>query len=765
MLGELVKDFGAKRAEYARRNKLYDEESVSFNLQASREANGWYVQRANKGTVRMRRPKKIDEILENRFWNILYRFGYSELNKFRPFHITVGKGQNTFEKQVDVFAKDEETVVIAKCISRKIPSRVNLLKDLNEFAELMKPLADTIRKQYGAEFKPKIIWCFVTENVRWSDDDIRRAKEYNIKIIQGLELIYFEEFSKKLGPAARYQFHAEYLEDQKVPAFAGRKVPAVKTKLGGEIAYLFSALAKDVLRIAFVNHRDLRDPSGAPSYQRIMKPSRLKEIGHFLDEGKFFPNTILLNFHRKPIFEQQAKDEVSAVAFGNLILPDRYKSCWIIDGQHRLYGTTYTQAEYDTPLFFIGFDSVSTSEEANIFVEINSKQATVPPTLLSALEGEVKWDSPEPKERLSAISSRAIDLLNTKGGSPLEGKVVSPGITAGTSQPLNLRSIQDRINQSGLVGVVNPKSSEIIPGPCWGNSSEESLRRLVTLLELHFEGVQSANPERWEMGKAGLLCTNFGVGSHIRLVSELINHAVQKDGTSPQEREPHDLYNLIGPLVAPVLSFINQASNIEFENKFKVIFGSSGFHHYFYGLVDFIVEKDPDFSPDGYREFKRLSSDEVTDLADRQVKWIQKVVPTYILENLRIQFGDDYFDRSVPKEIQKVCQAKRIDDEDGEKLPVETYLDWIQLQKIVVQKEVRDSVKEVLSIQLQSEGGGKHFYSSWFDSVNRIRRIVAHPSGRSYKDEDLHVISLVVEHLVNTLPSRYTIGELAPPLA
>jgi len=498
MLGEMVTDFGAKRAEYARRSKAYEEISVPRVQWVSKETEGWYVQRETKNGLRLRRGRPIEEITENRFWNILYRFGYDQLNKGRRFPIQIGKGQSTVDKHVDIFAKDDETIVIARCWSQRLPTKLSLLDDLNDFAELMKPMADAVRLHYGQDYKPKIIWCIVTENIRWSESDLRRAKEYNIKVIQGLELIYFEEFSKKLGPAARYQFHAEYLEDQKVPAFSGRKVPAVKTKLGGKTAYLFSALAKDILRIGFVNHRDLRDPSGAPSYQRIVKPSRLKEIGRFLDGGKFFPNTILLNFHRKPLFEPLAKDEISSVHFGNLVLPDRYKSCWIIDGQHRLYGTTYTQDNYDTPLFFIGFDSVSTSEEANIFVEINSKQATVPPTLLSALEGEVKWDSDDPKERLSAIASRAVDLLNTRGGGALEGKVVSPGITAGTSQPLNVRSIQDRIIQSGLVGVLNPRTGEIAPGPCWSETSEGALRRLVTLLEVHFEEVQAANPERWE---------------------------------------------------------------------------------------------------------------------------------------------------------------------------------------------------------------------------------------------------------------------------
>lgn len=764
MLGQLVKDFGEKRAEYARRSKPYDEETVEAPLRATREADGWTLQRENKSSLRMRRPKRFDEVIENRFWNILYRFGYAELNKGRHFRVVVGKGEDAVEKQVDVFAKDDETIVIAECKACKVPTKRALQKDLNEFAGLMKPMADAIRKHYGDGFKPKIIWCFVTDNIRWSEEDLKRAADHKINVIQGLELIYFEEFSKKLGPAARYQFHAEYLENQKVPALAGRKVPAVKTKLGGKTAYLFSALAKDILRIAFVNHRDLRDPSGAPSYQRIVKPSRLKQIGEFLDEKKFFPNTILLNFHRKPLFEQTAKDEISSVAFGNLVLPDRYKSCWIIDGQHRLYGTTYTTDDYTTPLFFIGFDAVTASEEANIFVEINSKQATVPPTLLSALEGEVKWDSEIPKERLSAIASRAVDLLNTRGGGALEGKVVSPGITAGTSQPLNVRSIQDRINQSGLVGTINPRTGEIVHGPCWDGSSEASLKRLVNLLEVYFEEVRLANPERWEAGKAGLLCTNFGVGSHIRLVSELIDHASKKLGFEPQAAEVHDLYVTLKPYIEPLLSFIRTATDAEFEARFKVIFGSSGFHEYFFSIVDLVVGVAPDFAPKGYSEFKRLSSAEVVDLADRQVKWIQQVVMAYLLDRLRSIYGEAFFDLGVPKEIQKACQAKRIDDEAGEKHTVETYLDWIQLQKIAVQKEVRESVKEVLSIQMQEDAGGKHFYSGWFDSFNRIRRIVAHPGGRSYKDDDLKTLSLIAEHLANTLPHSFIEGEFDPPL-
>lgn len=130
MLGELVGEVGAKRAEYGRRSKIHNEESFEYPLRDAREAEGWVLQRENKTTVRMRKPKAFDEVLENRFWNTLYRFGYSQLNAGRQFRIVVGKGDGATEKQVDVFAMDDETVVVAECKACETPSKRTLLKDL-----------------------------------------------------------------------------------------------------------------------------------------------------------------------------------------------------------------------------------------------------------------------------------------------------------------------------------------------------------------------------------------------------------------------------------------------------------------------------------------------------------------------------------------------------------------------------------------------------------------------------------------------------------
>ncbi len=198
-----------RKAEYAKRRRAYNEETFPYALQAEKEQAGWTVARENKTSVRMRIPKKADEILENRFWNVLYGFGYDELNAGRQFKVSVSKTEPSLSKQIDVFGKDLETVVVAECKTSLERGKKSLQLELSEFAGLQKAIADSVRKHYGGKFNPKIIWFFVTDKIQWIDNDLKRAREFNIHVVQARELLYLEEVSKKLGAAARYQFQAE----------------------------------------------------------------------------------------------------------------------------------------------------------------------------------------------------------------------------------------------------------------------------------------------------------------------------------------------------------------------------------------------------------------------------------------------------------------------------------------------------------------------------------------------------------------------------
>ena len=756
LIGPIATTEGVRKAEYAKRSKAYNEETFPYALQAEKERAGWTVARENKTSVRMRIPKKADEILENRFWNVLYRFGYDDLNVGRQFKVSISKTDPGLTKQIDVFGKDLETAIVAECKTSLELGKKSLQRELGEFAGLQKAIADSVRKHYGENYNPKIIWFFVTDKIRWLDNDLKHAREYNIHVVQARELLYLEEISKKLGQAARYQFHAEFLANQKVPALKNRSLPAVRTKLGGHVAYFFSARPLDILRVAFVNHRDLRDPTGAPSYQRLVNPNRLKEIGQFLDDGGYFPNTILLNFRRKPNFNRSSKDPLAGVQFGEIILPDRYKSCWVIDGQHRLYGTTCTRAmSQDDPLFFIAFEGLSPAEEANTFITVNEKQTKVSKKLLTELDGDLKWDSDDPKEKLSAIASRAVDLLNNKGGNPFESKIVTPGIKGTSDQPLTLPNLQQAIVQSRLLGSVNPRTKDLLPGPCWEKDSERSLVRLVELLSWYFSQLENMAPARWLAGKGGYLCSNFGVYGHVRLLGELLRFVARKENVDPVEAELDELETMLEDYLQPIWVFIREADNETFARRFKVPFGSGGPAQYFFKLAELIHGRYDDFAPEGLEDFIQTVSEGAAQQADRDVRWIQKAVPEFVLQTLKNEFGDQFFEQCVPKEIQKTCQSKRIDDDLAQQLPVEHYLEWLQVRRIVEQRDLRDKFKDTLSIQMPEEKNGRHVYFTWFDRVNEIRRIAAHPAGRQYKEDDIELLRFVVNSLSERLPEDY----------
>ena len=236
-------------------------------------------------------------------------------------------------------------------------------------------IAAAIRKHYAPDFKPKVIWAIVTDKIYWSQEDRKRAAGENISVITERELRYFSELAKHLGPAGRYQFLAHFLQGQKIPQLENRSVPAIRGKLGGRHFYAFVTTPSQLLKIAFVNHRTLNDPRGMPTYQRLISKKRMKEIQGFLEGGGFFPTNIIVNFTTRPKFEIRMKDESAGIHFGTLYFPDKYKSAWVIDGQHRLYGFSNLPDQQETDnILVLAFQQMPTEEEANLFVTINHEQ-------------------------------------------------------------------------------------------------------------------------------------------------------------------------------------------------------------------------------------------------------------------------------------------------------------------------------------------------------------------------------------------------------
>ncbi|MDO9557219.1 MAG: DGQHR domain-containing protein [Coriobacteriia bacterium] len=756
-LTPILSDPARLKREESKRHKLCQETSVPKPLVPEYVEAGWEVAREFKTRTRLRRPWPHEERLENQAWCLFYLLGYPEISSGRSFKVRIErKGAKPLTKQIDVLAKDDETVLVAECKSSSQVGRRSLQKDIEEFANLKGPISKAINEHYGQDPKLKIIWLFVTHNIVWSNPDKERAAGANIHIITERELRYYLQIADHLRSAARYQFLAEFLKNKQIPGMENVRVPAVRGRLGGRNFYSFVSTPRQMLKIAFVNHRSLNDPDGAPSYQRLVSRSRLKQISRFLKGGGYFPTNILVNFPEKCRFERIAKDDDTNVTFGHLYLPSRYRSAWIIDGQHRLYGyAPLSDAELDQNIMVVAFEEMDATEEANLFVTINHEQKSVPKNLLDDLEGELKWGSKRPSERVGAISARLITLLNGDIGEPLYSRVTQQGIPATELTCLTVPELKRGLKRSGLVGSVVMRGKEYQPGPLSDTTDLLTLDRARSALNAYLGQIADANPTLWELGRRGLLCTNTAMQAYLQLLASVIEHMQAEKKLNPRHLEPLQLVSEIGEYIQPVLDWLSGAVENTMSENFKVPFGSGGPPEYYFRLCRLINATHPQFAPPDFPEWLEAKSEQRVEDAEQQLKELNILIQRFIFDRFKGIYGlegDAYWHKGVlDKEIRTRAYKKSLDSADDDRLALENYLDFIEYKKIVENREHWQVFKPVFDIpELDERGLSKNL--KWMERINELRRVQAHPTeSKSYKLDDLDYIAHIHREFLDRL--------------
>lgn len=740
------------RREYRRRNSSWDLVSVKADDVAAYEADGWVVHKRLKFKTKMQKIRSVQERLQNKWWILLYKMGYADMSvgdNFRALHKKRGEGT---ERPVAVFAKDEETVIVSQCRALPVIGSLKLVDEIAGFADSKSDISAAIKSYFGPEFKPKILWFFVTENVIWSAEDKKLAEKNNIKRVTELELPYFSQLTDHLGFAARYQFLAEYLKDQKIPELEGIKVPATRGRLGGETFYTFVITPRQLLRIAFINHRTLADPEGLPTYQRLIQKARLKDIGKFIEKGGYFPNSLLLNFPKSPRFDILQKDVAADVHHGLLYLPSTYKSAWIIDGQHRLYGYANIHKKYlDDKLIVVAFDGLQKVEEANLFVTINHEQKSVPKTLLDDLEGELMWGSEDPAERIGALAARLIQQCAREIGGPFYNRIIAEGMKATEKACLTIPQVKLGLKRSGILGRVIEKNYS--PSLLCASTDSATLARTQKIFNGYFLQVMNADIARWDSGRAGHVCNNEGVQAFTVLLGEIIAHIQKKGAADIRRMDEQEVLELVKPYLVPVLEFIGR-QDAAVDTLLTVPFGSGGPREYLFRITRLIRQAIPDFAPEDYADWEAAQSEDSRAAADQQIQDICKLVQKHIFSVFRRMYGEEknaYWEKGVTNpEMKTGAYGRSMDDDIDTRGPLETYLNFIDLKKIVDKPERWPIFKQVLDIPLgDQKGQAKNV--AWMDKVNQWRRVAAHPGdGRRYKSEDFPLI----ERIWTTLRDR-----------
>lgn len=746
LLSTLLLTRAARQREFARRKNAFVFKSVHPADVPKYEADGWTVQREGTKKVRIKRSKNFDVDLEDRAWCLFYRMGYPELSgpnfKIRYLRQDGTEG----EKQIDVFAKDSETAIVIECKSRETRGRRSLQKDLHETEARQKSFANSIRTHYGRDFKPKIIWIYVTNNIIWSQPDLERAIAINVRVVTENEMQYFDSFIRHMGPAGRFQFLAEFLEDQDIPELGDVKVPATRGTLGKNKFYSFVTTPRRLLKIAFVNHLALNHPDGRPAYQRMVTPSRIKEIGEFIRKGGFFPTNLLINFTEKCRFDLLPNKDNSDpnTKFGWLYLPRKYKSAWVIDGQHRLYGYSRIDEKYwDQNIAVIAFEEMDTRDEADLFVTINHKQKSVPRSVIVSLQSDLKWGSEDPKERLSALCSRLVKALNSDATSPLFQRFAMQGVVGKENQSLTMPEVVNGLNRSGLLGKTILKGV-LTAGPLSGPTDDETTDRARRVLNDYFGKLRDSNPTRWDAARAAYISTNPGIRAHLLLIAEVIRYVQLKEEIEPQLLDEDTLLKHIIRIIQPVFEFVRDAADADIHDKFSRKFGEGGVREYADNLAEIVLVKYKDFGSEDFRDRLAKRLDQRVKQTNEDVIQLSKDITDYVFQVLREKYGTGKGKSGLEAFWEQGVESPKIKSDafgrmaqDGMKNRPEAYVDIVGIKDIVTQRNNWPHFEKEFSIPMKGEAKGKAHYVGWLQKFNEIRRVPGHPStARSYEESD-----------------------------
>ncbi len=747
-------DENSIKAKLRHRKSQYQYKSVKKNELQEHLDNGWEIQRPNKNSFRIKTLKLADKWFEDRVWALFAKMGFSLMNSDRNFRLKYAKDDSIPGKQIDVFAVDDETIFIVECKTSKKRKSKSFQPEINEINGIRGNIIPRLQRAF--EGKKKIVWLFCTENIILSDNDKGRLDEHNIFYLNQDDINYYEQLIDQLGISAKYQLFARIFANQEIPEIKN-KVPAIRGKMGGFTYYSFSIEPDTLLKISYILHRINTSDDTLNTYQRMVKKSRIKQINDFLNgENNFFPNAIIINIDTKRGEKLEfnlahAGDHDSKSKLGLLHLPKRFKSAFVIDGQHRLYGYGNNDYRFTHTIPVIAFENLPSDKQANLFVEINHKQKSVPANLLKSLDAELKWDSPIADDAIRALKSKLAQLLNERDASPLYNRIIIGEEKSTQTRCITLTYVFDYgLNKTNLFGEIS-KRNLIRTGPLYaGDLAEKTLEKAYEFFKLLFALIEEKLTEQWELGNAegGFVARNIGVSSFIVIVWDIMEYLRRKKNIAFEKSKADEIFDEVRPYLMLVIEFINNLPSNDLHNMSRQ-WGSTGVSKVRREFQRVVYEKHNDFTPDGLLQYIKESSGIYNDETRNNIFEIQDAIKEHIFSELKKEYGESpekWWRLGVPKQIQKDCAVKAVEADPPE--PPENFLLVLDYQRII-----KDNWKLLGDTYTPPDlkQGNKDAKLSWFVKFNTIRNRVMHPERKDVTEEEYSLVKNVKKWLFDRI--------------
>ncbi len=736
--------------ERRQRRKAAHEKTVPLGQVSNYADDGWEIVRRNKRTARVQKAKPEDQRLEDDVWTLLADMGFCEISQGRHFKIPVsGSTLGVPPKQIDVLAVDSDTAMVVECkASDTIRSR-SLQKDLNETRGLQDGIRSTIHRHFEAHLR--VCFVYVTRNIRWSSQDLGRAKDHQIAVIRDRQIDYYRRLTDIIQTAARHQFQADLLEGSSVRGLSAT-VPALRGKFGKNVFYQFAIEPDKLLKLAYVSHRSKVDSKVIGTYQRLLRKKRLKDISNYINEtGGIFPTNIVINIRdsRRLRFDAAGPSSDAPTVLGTLYLPNTYKCAWVIDGQHRLYG--FSQSEWSSRgrIPVLAFENLDPLDEMKMFVDINSKQVRVPRSLLVELGPELPASNVGPEQELKNLHAQLAIDISESDNSPLWDRVRTEWDTDTENKPITLPQLESAIKGSRLIGSI--RSGALYPEFLYRSDTETTRERAKLTIEGFLSLFAEGAEEHWNLkpSAGGFLCTNLGIAALLRLFyAALEDKKKQEDHIEFEKLSPDALVGTVTDLVTPVIGwFSNPEANTD---RFRGHYGSGAAPAYAFALMEIVNSRYADFNPPGLQDYVQEHSTETIGRARELITFIEDSIRDVTFEVLKSKYGDDdnsWWREGVPQSVRgTAAQRAEMSEEVGER---HQFLDLLDYKKIAEQsKNWRDFESKWT---IDGDARTKNDKLAWMDRLNRIRNRLFHSGRRHITNEEVVFLENVWVHVEEQL--------------
>ena len=721
------------------RNKTHVEKSVKKILVPEELDNGWEIQREGKNVTRLKKLKPHNVYFEDRIWVILAKMGFHTLNLDDKLKLPYTKDNSIPGRQIDVLAADNETILIVECKSaEKEGTKKSLQTIINDFKTIKRGSNSFLRDYFGG--KPKIKFILATNNIIVSESDKQRLKDDDIAFFNQDDINYYSRLVGHLGQSAKYQLLGRLFNNQEIPNL-DNLIPAIRGKMGGYTYYSFSIEPSKLLKISYILHSTGSSEDVDNAYQRMVIKQRLKSIGEFLNEGGYFPNSIIVNIDtgkgQKPLnFDKAQIDRIDSISdVGVLHLPKVYRSAFVIDGQHRLYGYANTEWKDKNTIPVVAFENLPAEEQIQMFVDINHKQKSVPSNLLVTLYGELCWNSPKYDEAITALQSRLMRILGEKDDSPLYRRII-----VGENKKSELTCVSMQYVMSYALKKTNlfAKTSRgklISTGPLWVDGYDKMLKKCYDFFITIFDYVKAGTIEQWNLGsgEGGFIAMNIGVLGIIRVSDSILQYLIDSNETNSHSMNGVELGTMLLRYYDPIIDFLNGLDIQKIKDFRRLGNSSSGFEQVVREFQKCVHERHNDFNPKGLEQWIRDNSGRYNEEAKIIVEKLETLIRNNVFEVLKREenYGERWWEDGIPKDIQKKSAVIAIDQGSSE--PPQNFLLLLDYKKIVEDNWMKyRHIYEDPNMK-QGKKGDK---ISWFVKLNSIRNKVSHPGRAKVTEEE-----------------------------